>query len=149
MKKALVFIALAALSQISGAVRQPLQADCPAKGGDWAKYMKTPKRMYGVEFRYAKLVGDPSAMGNIKTNVCYIGMYLPEKQVFDSNYLHPPPATADQNVHDLPGNPDDHEVNIHGEIFLFDDNGVLFDRKGRAVGVLTCFVSTSDHCAQF
>lgn len=149
MKKALVLLALVCLSQLSSAKRIPLQSECPAKGGDWAKYMKTPDRMFGVEFRYAKLVADPDAIGNLKTNFCYVGMYIPNKKVFESAQLHPPPVTADQNAHNLLGNPDDNEVNIHGVVFLFDNNGVLFDKKGRAIGVMTCFISTSDHCAQY
>lgn len=145
-----IVIIIALATSPAKSVQSPTFSDCPQfkNGKTWRDYIKTPKRIYAVEFRFAKLVGDAAAMGNVPSNYCYVGMYSKEKG-YISAQLRPPPPHPDQNVSGAPGNPDEYEVNIHGEVFLFDDYGVLYDRKGRPVGVLSCVMSTTEHCADF
>lgn len=48
----------------------------------------------------------------------------------------------------LPGNPDEYEINVYGAMFLFDDDGRVFDSTGREVGRLSCLIYYGTHCGR-
>lgn len=109
--------------------------------------------MFGVEFRFAKELGDADAYGNISTDACYLVMNVTHpkngyKKGFYAlrTFERSRKKTADQ-MHGLPGNAKDWEINVYGTIFLFNNNGEVIDRRGRTVGLLVCY--TSNECGKY
>ena len=88
---------------------------CPTDGktGAWIEYLSTPRKMVGIEFRYAKQVNDPAAMGNVPTNVCYVGLWS-EKKHWITAAIGQGPKLSQQ-----PGNLFEYEINVGGHVFLF------------------------------
>jgi hypothetical protein len=108
---------------------------------------------FSVEFRTAKTIGDPSAIGNLATNVCYTQSYIvretgyPGKLGFWSWPVRGS-ATEPYDKSALPGDPAKQEINVYGIQLRYADDGRVLDRRGRAVGVLVCYVST-DVCSGY
>lgn len=117
----------------------------------WRDYMSLkvpdqPKLLAGVadvQFRFAKTVNDPEAIGNLPTNVCYQIMYAKNRPAFYGNgYFSSQPGSGKANImKDLPGNPVEYEINVHGVLLLFNEAGEVLNRRGRVVGSLVCYGS--------
>ena len=122
------------------ALALPVHRDCPGTNTKmaWPRYMSgvLPRKdnmvsaVASVQFRWAKAYGDKEALGGVPTNRCYLTRFMPKVGYKSSN--------GSRTLDGLPGNPLEYEVNVMGTIFLFDDAGRVYDRKGRVVGLLVC-----------
>jgi hypothetical protein len=114
---------------------------------------RTPDRVpgvAGVEFRTARQVGQPNAIGNLDTRNCYTVRYHPESKTYESWFSAPPPRSGNKESNtkaNLPGDPSRNEVNVYGVILLFNEAGEVLDRKGNVVGKLVCYLS--DECGSY
>lgn len=121
------------------------------KSGIPARYLGN---VFGVEFRVAKKVNDPGAIGNLPTNACYEIIYIPVSKLkhpvgYLSNRLWPQgkePGRPDLQE-GLPGDPNRYQINVHGVKLLFNDHGEVLDHRGRPVGTLMCY--TSNECGDY
>src|SRR5687767_8249499 len=86
----------------------------------WVDYMSAkipPIRNFrtafaDVQFRYAKRVNDPAAIGNLRTDACYMTAYVPgegylSSQTFERN-------NRARYKERLPGDPSKYEINVYG-----------------------------------
>jgi hypothetical protein len=102
----------------------------------------------GLEFRQAKAVNDPDAMGRLDSSACYemIRRFENGKPTFMSNRVysygtgHATSADSHTMEH-LVADPLRYQINVEGIILLFDDAGQVYDHRGRVVGYLLCFIS--------
>jgi len=109
---------------------------------------------YGVEFRWAKLIDDRDAIGNLMTNACYTGGYIIKpaagsKKGYTSRrfYKNSRGRNETDARHGLPGDPSKYEINIHGVELMYTDTGFVLDKKGRRVGLLVCY--GSNECGRY
>ena len=153
IKRSGVVLAISVLSTGAIAALLPVHPACPGQTptNSWPQYLagqypRTPKfapAVVGVQFRTAKSVADPAAMDNLPTNQCYVVRYIPGKG-YESF------GEGKNNAKlNLPGNPLEWEVNVHGTIFLFTASGQLLDKRGRPVGVFVCYLDTNYGCNQY
>lgn len=124
----------------------------------------------GVQFTKAKRVKDPKAIGNLATNRCYGVIYrratwkmplLPgihgEKpkrkyKKFSYGTYESWFTSGDENNpvvsrHNLPGNPENWEINVQGVLLRFNDGGELLNKRGKVVGRLVCYFS--EDCGRY
>jgi hypothetical protein len=121
---------------------------------DYISGITTPKRgykinPYGVEFRYARGVAD-AELGAVLVKQCYIGYYRPTSngRKLPAGFMSYPTDTGPKTAKmGLPGDPLNYEINVHGTIFIYTDEGFIYDRRGRQVAMLVCYYS--DECDRF
>ena len=139
--------AVAVIPSAAIAYRVPIaDGACPDTNPNftWREYLTSTK--YGraeIQFRTAKNVNDPAAIGGLDTRNCYNVRYHPETKTYDSWYTIPP-GTGDPHPNTkegLPGDPVNNEVNVYGVVLLFNEAGEVFNRKGEIVGQLVCYFS--------
>jgi hypothetical protein len=115
----------------------------------WRDYMsaKFPKAgnkvsgIAGVQFRNAKKINDPPAIGRLDTRFCY-GVQYHGNNVYET-WLIPPPGfpSANDPKNGLVGNPMKYEINVYGVLLLFNEAGEVLNRNGDVVGQLVCYLS--------
>lgn len=114
-------------------------------------HYKTPG-LVGVVFNKASAVNDPAAIGNLRTDVCYVVRYSREgtnnyygKGYF--SYHHTKGSRGPPRIKkNLPGNPGEYEINVYGVVLLFNEGGQILDRRGRIVGQMICRLVTHETC---
>lgn len=155
-----IFIASAAL-----AWKVPIRhSACPSYGGStsWKDYLavKVPPagalegNLVAVEFPHAKKIADPAAIGNLRTDACYVVMYVPAIRAskrttagFWSLRVFYSGGNGPDIVQGQPGDPSNYEINVYGVTLAFDDQGRVFNKKGRHVGELSC--TTRNECGSY
>jgi hypothetical protein len=125
----------------------------PNAQGPWLRY----SGQVGVQFRNAKAVNDRSALPNIDPAACYGVQWMQNRPGFPNGYLSMRSfgyERMDQSgFHDnqimkgLPGNPENYEINVGGNILKFNEGGEVFDLRGHAVGTLVCY--RSNECNKY
>lgn len=152
-------ITIAFFPSSSIAWRVDVDPNCPTVGGNltWQEYMsgeyprypgKAPSIM-SVQFRFARDIGDPD-IGGLPTNVCYTVRFVKETEpYYGKGYFSVPVPTGNppDARRNLPGNPSQYEVNIHGVLLLYRNSGEVIDRQGRVVGMMVCYLS--NECGSF
>lgn len=109
---------------------------------------KTPS-IFSVEFRFAKAIGDPKAMGNLERRACYgmnyakpgdknYGPGYSSHRMYNYGIGGDGPASAHYQG-GMSGDPARYEITIEGVVLTFNDAGEVLDRKGRVVGVMQCW----------
>lgn len=138
--------------------QKPVDGNCPDnnRSVSWRDYISgrvPPKgdgvgNPYGIQFRLAKKVADPAAIGGLATKVCYTGGYVvrpagdyPTQGFFSIRW------GASKAKKGLPGDPLKYQINVDGVLLMFTEGGMILDRRGRAVGILVCY--PSDECANY
>lgn len=147
----------------------PSSPDCPwfSPNNSWRDYLsrRTPNLRhahsgagFSVEFRYAREINDPPAIGYLDRSVCYhlvaYGHDAPSGykpgyfsfRAYDYGSHHDGP----ENLHPMDGllgDPDNYEINIEGVLLTFNDAGEVIDRKGHRVGQLMCW--WRNECGQY
>jgi hypothetical protein len=111
-------------------------------------YMST----FGVEFKMAKAVGDPEAIGHLATNMCYLVAYVTNTKgyVNQKGYYTSrasPNAKGPDDMKGLEGDPQKFQINVYGVLLHFDNHGIIFDKRGHPVGILSCY--NSDQCQNY
>ena len=150
MKKAplIAFLSLLSFSGHAYAYRVLVHVACPSSSPtvSWidylsAKFPKTGDRVSGVaevQFRMAKQVNDPAAIGNLPTNLCYNVRYDPKSKTYLSWYT---PSSGSNTKQGLPGDPSQQEINVYGVLLFFNEAGEILNHNGVAVGQLVCYLS--------
>lgn len=144
-------------------------AYCPGNNGgktSWHDYISgrfpwQPGRrtgIFGVQFRYAKIVGDRSALGTIDPAACYSVFYnlkpngsdpkgFGSSRAYSYDRMGRPEYKDNRIMHGLPGDPEQNEINVDGVTFQYNEAGEVYDTKGQKVGQLVCYMS--NECEQY
>ena len=154
-RRNVVLIVLSAVLSASAiAWKIPVHPRCPGNDPSvsWKDYMSAKFHasaqvkmrrcldLPGVEFRYAKKVADPAAIGNLRTDACYAVRYTPNVGYLGvRNFVKS--GGGSETKDKLPGNPLEYEINIYGVMLLFNEAGEVLNHRGKVVGTLVCYVS--------
>jgi hypothetical protein len=142
------------LSSPSYATRILLTAypNCPGFSANpkssWSQYFSTEAKAgtgeggkAEVQFTTFRKLNDPTAIGKLDPKTCYDVWYITKTKTY-SGYAGGGPPTKQG----LPGDPLQNEINVFGELFLFNDaSGEIINKKGDIVGKLVCYFSF-DEC---
>lgn len=105
------------------------------KGGEAGKAI--------VQFSTFRQLNDPTAIGGLDPKACYMVWYVTRTKTWNSLK-----STDPHTKSNLPGDPLENEINVHGVLFTFkEEGGEVLNTKGDAVGRLVCYLS--DECAAF
>jgi hypothetical protein len=145
------------LTSQSNATRTLLTAypNCPGFSANpkysWSQYFSMEAKAgtgeggkAGVQFNNFRKLNDPTAIGKLDPKTCYNIWFITKTKTY-SGYAGGGPPTKQG----LPGDPLENEVNVFGELFLFNDkSGQIMNKKGDIVGQLVCYFSF-DECAGY
>jgi hypothetical protein len=96
-----------------------------------------------VQFSAFRGLNDPQAINGLDPKACYMVWYQTRTKTWNSLK-----STDPHTMSNLPGDPLENEINVHGVLFGFkDQNGEIFNTKGDVVGRLVCY--QSNECASF
>lgn len=120
--------------------------ECPyGRKATWRSYFAKPT-VIGVQFRWAKNLEKPRALGGIDPAACYTVSFDPQKgygssRTFGYSRKNKPEYKDDHRKAGLPGNPNRFEVNVDGVVLRFNEAGEIYDLRGRVVGTFVCYLS--------
>ena len=145
-------ILLALSTSPAGAYRVLVHPACPDMNPKvtWQDYLsaifpRAANKVSGiaeVQFRKAKQVNDPKAIGNLTTRFCYNVQFHPDTKTYESWYTVPPGEQSSHNTKGgLPGDPSRNEINVYGIVLIFNSAGEVLNKNGETVGQLVCYLS--------
>jgi hypothetical protein len=137
-------------------------SNCPSygRGMSWNEYLggvPAPRRgkihVAGVEFRGAgNLEGGP-AVGGLDVRACYLVRVLPGSKGADGTVVHQTTrfrkrvSTNGPDSKSARVNPADNVINVYGVDLVYNDDGLIFDHRGRVVGLLSCTLRSNVDCS--
>jgi hypothetical protein len=102
---------------------------------------------------FAKNLEPPRALDAIDPAACYAAKFDPktgfgEHRTFGYSRMN---SSEYNDLHSresgLPGNPNKYQINVDGILFLYNDDGEIYDHRGRVAGTMVCYLS--NECEQY